>query len=48
MDVDEPVPVLYFTQLMALALGLPEKEAALDKNMTDPRPLLRSKGLLNT
>jgi heterodisulfide reductase subunit B len=48
MDVDEPVPVLYFTQLMALALGLPEKEAALNKNMTDPRPLLRSKGLLKT
>jgi heterodisulfide reductase subunit B len=46
MDIDEPVPVLYFTQLMALALGLPDKDAALDKNMTDPRPLLRSKGLL--
>jgi heterodisulfide reductase subunit B len=48
MDIDGPVPVLYFTQLMALALGLPEKDAALDKNITDPRPLLRSKGLLNT
>jgi heterodisulfide reductase subunit B len=48
MDVDEPVPVLYFTQLMAVALGLSDKEAALDKNMTDPRPLLRKKGLLQS
>jgi heterodisulfide reductase subunit B len=46
MDVEEPMPVLYFTQLMALALGLPEKKAALHKNLTDPRPLLRSKGFL--
>jgi heterodisulfide reductase subunit B len=46
MDVEEAMPVLYFTQLMALALGLPEKEAALQKNLTDPRPLLRSKGIL--
>jgi heterodisulfide reductase subunit B len=46
MKLDEPMPVLYFTQLMSLALGLAEKEAALDKNLTDPRPLLRKKGLL--
>lgn len=46
MDVEEPMPVLFFTQLMALALGLPEKKAALNKNLTDPRPLLKSKGLL--
>ncbi|MDX1612996.1 MAG: heterodisulfide reductase-related iron-sulfur binding cluster [Candidatus Promineifilaceae bacterium] len=46
MDVDAPMPVFYFTQLMALALGLPEREAALNKNLTDPRPLLRDKGLL--
>jgi heterodisulfide reductase subunit B len=47
MDLDEPMPVLFFTQLMAVALGLPEKDAALGKNLTDPRPLLRQKGLLN-
>jgi len=46
MDVEEPMPVLYFTQLLALALGLPAKDAALNKNLTDPRPLLKSKGLL--
>jgi heterodisulfide reductase subunit B len=48
MEVEEPLPVLYFTQLMALALGLPEKTAALDRNLIDPRPLLRDKGLLNS
>ncbi len=46
MDMDGSLPILYFTQLMAVALGLPDKAAALNKNMTDPRPLLRSKGFL--
>jgi heterodisulfide reductase subunit B len=46
MKIDDPMPVLYFTQLMALALGLGEKEAALHKNLVDPRPLLKSKGIL--
>jgi heterodisulfide reductase subunit B len=46
MGLDEPLPVLYFTQLMALALGLPEK-AALHKNLVDPRPTLKQKGLLD-
>ncbi len=45
-QVEEPMPVMYITQLMALALGLPEKEAMLNKNMVDPRPLLREKGVL--
>ncbi len=35
----EPMPTLYFTQLMALALGMPEA-AALKRNMVDPRPAL--------
>ncbi len=46
MDMEETLPILYFTQLMAVALGLPEKEAALNKNVTDPRPLLKKKGFL--
>jgi heterodisulfide reductase subunit B len=45
MDVTEPVPALYFTQLMALAFGMPE-EAALKFNMVDARPLLKERGLL--
>jgi heterodisulfide reductase subunit B len=47
MKLDEPLPVLYFTQLMALALDLQPKYIALDKNVTDPRPLLQEKGLLS-
>jgi len=42
MEVSEPMPILFFTQLMALALGLPEKAAMLKKNLVDPRPLLDS------
>jgi heterodisulfide reductase subunit B len=41
-----PTPVLYFTQLMALAFGLPEQYAGLDRMLVDPRPLLRLRGLL--
>ena len=46
MELDEPMPILYFTQLLAIALGLPQKTAVLHKNMIDPRPLLREKELL--
>jgi len=46
MDVQEPMPIMYFTQLMSLAFGLPTKSAALNKNLVDPRPILEEKGLL--
>jgi heterodisulfide reductase subunit B2 len=45
MKLDEPMPVLFFTQAMSIALGLPAKSAALHKNLVDPRPMLKSKGL---
>ena len=40
------VPTLYFTQLLALALGLDPEVCRFDLNYVDPRPLLESKGLL--
>jgi heterodisulfide reductase subunit B len=40
------MPVLYFTQLMAIAMGLPPEAAALDDNLIDARPLLRDKALI--
>ncbi|MBI2958337.1 MAG: 4Fe-4S dicluster domain-containing protein [Chloroflexi bacterium] len=40
------IPILYFTQLMALALGLGKKKADVTGHMVDPRPLLADKGLL--
>lgn len=46
MKLDEPTPVLFFTQLMAVAFGL-EEQAALHKNLVDPRPLLQAKGILD-
>ena len=42
----EKIPVLYFTQLMAVAFGLGEEYCGFDQNYTDPRPLLKEKGLL--
>ena len=40
-SVEEPVPILFFTQLIALALAIPE-QAMLHKNMVDPFPLLKN------
>lgn len=42
----KPMPILYFTQLMALALGCPEQTLRFDLHDVDPRPLLQKKGLL--
>jgi len=46
MKLAEPMPVLFFTQLMAVAFGLPEKAASLNKNLVDPRPMLFAKGVI--
>ncbi len=40
------LPVLYFTQLMGLALGFSAKELLLSKHLTDPLPMLRRKKLI--
>ncbi|HEX9913880.1 MAG TPA: CoB--CoM heterodisulfide reductase iron-sulfur subunit B family protein [Candidatus Bathyarchaeia archaeon] len=42
----DPIPVVYFTQLMALAFGLGGEATAFEANRPDPRPLLREKGLM--
>ncbi len=42
----EPMPVLYFTQLMALAFGLEENACGFDQNYVDARPLLKGKALI--
>jgi heterodisulfide reductase subunit B len=39
----EPLPIFYFTELMALAFGLPV-EKVLGKHLIDPRPLLQQLG----
>jgi len=40
------IPILYFTQLLALALGCPEESAGFDLNYIDPKPILKEKGLI--
>jgi heterodisulfide reductase subunit B len=42
---DYYLPVLYFTELIALALGHPQVDAWLAQHLVDPRPLLLQKGL---
>jgi heterodisulfide reductase subunit B len=46
MGFEEPLPIIHATQLMVLAFGLGERAALLNKNIVDPRPLLRSTGIL--
>lgn len=40
------IPVLYFTQPMAIALGCPEETLRFDLNFIDPKPVLKAKGLI--
>ena len=40
------IPVLYFTQLMGLAMDLEPQELCLSKVIVDPLPLLAEKGLI--
>lgn len=42
----KPMPVLYFTQLLGLALGCPEESMRFDLHDVDPKPVLKGKGLL--
>ncbi len=39
------VKILYFTQLLGMALGLSAKKVGVQENMSDPSDLLRAKGL---
>jgi heterodisulfide reductase subunit B len=41
----EPLPIFYFTELMALAYGLPLARV-LGKHLVDPRPLLKGHGFV--
>jgi heterodisulfide reductase subunit B len=43
LNLDFELPVLYSTQLIALAFGLGEKITAFRKNLVDPRPVLEEK-----
>lgn len=40
------IPVLYFTQLIAIALDCSEEDLRLDLHYIDPKPVLKEKGLI--
>jgi len=40
------IPILYFTQLLAIALGCPEDSLRFDLHYIDPKPILKEKGLI--
>lgn len=42
---EQPVPIFYYTELMAMSLGLPGLRRWLHKRLVDPAPLLRRVGL---
>jgi heterodisulfide reductase subunit B2 len=41
-----PIPVLYFTQILGIAMGLDHQTLGFEQNFVDPLPLLKGKGLL--
>ncbi len=43
-NLEKKIPVLYFTELMGLAFGLPGVEKWWGKHMIDPRPVLQRVG----
>lgn len=42
---EQPLPIFYFTELLALALGEPNTGKWFKRHLVDPRPLLNSAGL---
>jgi heterodisulfide reductase subunit B2 len=40
------IPIIYFTQLVGLALGIDRKKLGLSKHIVNPIPLLEGKGIL--
>lgn len=40
------IPVVYFTQLLAIALGCPKENLRFDLHYVDPKPILSRKGLI--
>ena len=40
------IPIIYFTQLMGLAFGMPYKDLGLNRHLTSPQNMLKSKGVI--
>jgi heterodisulfide reductase subunit B len=42
----DSMPVVYFTQLMALAFGIKDSQIGFENNQPDPQPILEELGLM--
>ncbi|MEA2071673.1 MAG: CoB--CoM heterodisulfide reductase iron-sulfur subunit B family protein [Asgard group archaeon] len=42
------IPIVYFTQLMALAMGVPVEELGFEEHYINPLTLLRERGVINS
>jgi heterodisulfide reductase subunit B len=45
-SLKQKIPTLHFSEILALALGTKEHKGWFSRHLVDPRPLLRSKGLI--
>ncbi len=45
-DLDQKLPILHFSEAMALALGIKEHESWFNRHLVDPRPVLRERQLI--
>ncbi|UCD31647.1 MAG: hypothetical protein JSV38_12775 [Desulfobacterales bacterium] len=45
-SLKKTIPTLYFTEVLSLALGTDEYKNWFSRHLVDPRPLLKSKGLI--
>ncbi|MEE9557222.1 MAG: heterodisulfide reductase-related iron-sulfur binding cluster [Candidatus Adiutricales bacterium] len=43
--LDLPIPILHFSEILALALGVENSQAWFARHLVDPRPLIQSYGL---
>ncbi len=46
-SLKQPVPILHFSEVISLALGLGEFRDWFARHLVDPRPLLKAKGLIH-
>ena len=47
-DLKQPVPTLHFSEIYACALGEEDYNSWFSRHLVDPRPLLRSRGLIGS
>ena len=40
------IPILYFTQILGMAMGIDAGSLGFEQNAVDPLPLLKAKGLV--